>query len=129
MSQLETFRLRLEQLKEQGVDIDPEKVTEEIIETHTKMIEDANEEEQKLALEKKRKELFELTKSRTIGLINDFRDHYQAKGRKLKVIIRVEKENSADAYGEKFVYDDDMQIISMIEIGTKGKYEKAIEEV
>jgi len=118
-NQLETFRMRLEQLKEQGVDIDPDKVTEEIL--NPQVLED---------LEKKEKEqkLFDLTLSKVIELITDFNEHYKPKGRKLKVIIRIDKENSADAYGEKFVYSEDMEVISMIEIGTKGKYEKVLEE-
>ena len=124
MSQLETFRLRLEQLKEQGVDIDPDKLTEEIVQSHQQVLED----EKKLSEEERIEKRFQLTLRKVIELMSDFKDHYQPKGRNLKVIIRIEKENSADAYGEKFVYDNDMEVINMIEIGTKGKYEKAIEE-
>ena len=118
-TQLEVFRQRLEQLKDQGVDIDPDKVTEEIMNPQQIEQKDLSEEE-------KRQKYFELTKQKVIGLIDDFESHYRPKGRKLKVIIRIEKENSADAFGEKFVFDEDMEVISMIEIGTKGKYEKAI---
>ena len=119
-NQLDTFRMRLEELKKQGVDIDPQKVTDEIVNPQD-IPKDLNEEE-------KREKLFDLTKSKIISLVDDFKSHYRQKGRKLKVIVRIEKENSADAYGEKFVYDDDMEVISMIEIGTKGKYQKVIEE-
>jgi hypothetical protein len=118
MNQLDAFRQRLEQLKEQGVDIDPEKVTEEII-NPVQAIDELPEEE-------KKEKLYEMGLGKVISLIEDFKSHYRPKGRKLKVIIRIEKENSADAYGEKFVFDEDLEVISMIEIGTKGKYEKAI---
>ena len=119
-NQLEVFRQRLEQLKEAGVDIDPEKITEEIVNPQ-QIPKDLSEEERK-------KKLFELTRSKVISLIDDFDSHYREKGRNLKIIVRIEKENSADAFGEKFVFDDDMEVISMIEIGTKGKYEKVIVE-
>ncbi len=118
-NQLEVFRMRLEQLKEQGVDIDPDKITEEIL--NPPIPEDLGEKE-------KEQKLFDLTLSKVIELVTDFNEHYKPKGRKLKVIIRIEKENSADGYGEKFVYSEDMEVISMIEIGTKGKYEKVLEE-
>jgi hypothetical protein len=121
MSNLETFRMRLEQLKQQGADIDPSKVTEEIVDSHLQLVKDMGKEERE-------QKLFDLTLAKIVDLVTDFKEHYRPKGRKLKVIIRIEKDNSADAYGEKFVYDDDMQVINMIEIGTKGKYEKAIEE-
>jgi hypothetical protein len=117
-NQLEVFRQRLEQLKEQGVDIDPDKVTEEII--NPQIPEDTSDEE-------RREKLYNLTVQKVIQLLDDFKNHYQPKGRTLKVIIRIEKENSADAFGEKFVYDEDIEVISMIEIGTKGKYEKVIQ--
>jgi hypothetical protein len=117
MSQLDVFRQRLEQLKAQGVDIDPEKVTEEIM--NPQLPENMPDEE-------KEEKLWQLTLTKVLQLMEDFKDHYRPKGRNLKVIIRIEKENSADAFGEKFVYDDDIEVISMIEIGTKGKYEKVI---
>ena len=120
MSQLENFRLRLEQLKEQGVDINPEKITQEVIQAQT-IPEDTSEED-------KAEELFKLAKQRIVGLLVDWKNHYRPKGRKLKVWVRIEKDNSADAYGEKFVYDDDLEVVSVIEIGTKGKYEKPLEE-
>ena len=53
-SQLEVFRQRLEQLKEAGVDIDPEKITEEIVNPQ-QIPKDLSEEERKkvfTALEK-----------------------------------------------------------------------------
>lgn len=117
-NQLDVFRQRLEQLKEQGVDIDPEKVTEEIM--NPQIPEDTSEED-------RREKLYNLTIEKVLQLLEDFKSHYRPKGRKLKVIVRIEKENSADAFGEKFVYDEDVEVISMIEIGTKGKYEKAIQ--
>jgi hypothetical protein len=117
-NQLEVFRQRLEELKEQGVDIDPEKITEEII--NPELPEDTSEKDRK-------EKLYNLTIQKVIQLLEDYKDHYQPKGRTLKVIVRIEKENSADAFGEKFVYDEDIEVISMIEIGTKGKYEKAIQ--
>ena len=116
-NQLEVFRQRLEQLKEKGVDIDPDKVTEEII--NPQIPEDTSDEE-------RREKMYNLTVQKVLQLLEDFKGHYRQKGRKLKVIVRIEKENSADAFGEKFVYDEDVEVISMIEIGTKGKYEKAI---
>jgi hypothetical protein len=119
---MDMFRLRLEQLKAQGVDIDPQKITEEVIESlQPKNIKDLTAEE----IEEK---AYNLTLKKVIELINDYRDHYKPKGRTLKVIVRVEKDNSADAFGEKFVFDEGMEVINMIEIGTKGKYQKAIEE-
>ena len=118
-NQMEVFRQRLEQLKESGVDIDPEKITEEIINPQQIINSDLSENE-------KKQKFYELLKEKVVNLIDDFDGHYRPKGRKLKVIIRIEKENSADAFGEKFVFDKDMEVISMIEIGTKGKYEKVI---
>lgn len=119
MSQLENFRIRLEQLKEQGMDIDPEKITQEVIQAQ--IPEDTSEEDRV-------EELFKLLKQKVVGLLVDFKNHYKPKGRKLSVIVKIEKENNADAFGEKFVYDDDMEVISIIEIGTLGRYEKPIEE-
>ena len=61
-------------------------------------------------------------------LLDDYENFYKEKGRKLKIAIEIVKENSADKYGEKFVFSDDIHVISVIGIGTKGKYEKVIEE-
>lgn len=114
-NQLEVFRQRLEQLKEQGVDIDPDKITEEVV--NPQIPEDTSDEE-------RQEKMYNLSIQKVIQLLEDFKSHYRPKGRKLKVIVKIEKENSADAFGEKFVYDEDVEVISMIEIGTKGKYEK-----
>lgn len=120
MSNLDVFRMRLEQLKEQGVDVDPEKLTQEIVEAHKEL--------EKLPEKEKQKVLFELVRQKIMTLLDDYQNFYQDKGRKLQVIVRVKKENSADAFGENFVFSNEMEVISMIEIGTKGKYEKVIEE-
>lgn len=120
-NQLETFKLRLEELKEQGVDIDPEKVTEEIVQAHNRFLDE-------LPKEEKEKKLFELAKEKVISLLDDYQNFYRPKGRKIKIMVEIEKDNAADKYGEKFIYSDDMSVISVIGIGTKGKYEKVLEE-
>ena len=120
--QLETFKLRLEELKKMGVDIDPEKITEEVMQAQIPV--DASEKEK----EEEDKRLFELIREKVIGLIDDYNNFYRPKGRKLRVVVEIVKENSADKFGEKFIYSDTMDVISVIGIGTKGKYEKTIEE-
>jgi hypothetical protein len=116
MSQLENFKLQLEELKKQGVDIDPEKVTQEIVQTPVEL--------QKMKQEEREEKLFVLVKEKIDSLLHDYFSHYRPKGRKLRVAVEIAKENCADKYGEKFIYSDKFEVISVIGIGTKGKYEK-----
>lgn len=118
-NQLEVFKLRLEQLKDMGVDVDPEKIAEEIMKPQ--IPEDKTEEEKEAIL-------FDLAKAKAIEFIDDYHNFYKPKGRKLRVIIEVIKKNCADKFGERFVYSDDLEVVTLIGIGTKGKYEKVLEE-
>ena len=124
MNQLEQFKMQLEALKASGVDIDPEKITEDVIRGPQERAADLA----KLTQEEREKAYFDLAIQKVLQLMSDWKGHYKDKGRRLNVIVRIEKDNSADAYGEKYIFDDNLQVINMIEIGTKGKYEKAIEE-
>ena len=121
---LEQFKLQLERLKDQGVDIDPQKITEDVVRSQREREEDLK----KLSQEERDQKCFDLAVTKVIQLMNDWYHHYREKGRRLNTIVRIEKDDSADAYGEKYVFDEKMQVINMIEIGTKGKYEKVLEE-
>jgi len=123
-NQLEQFRMQLEKLKASGVNIDPDKITEEVV----KAPQELAQELAKLSKEEREEEYFNMAVQKVLQLMSDWKDHYRGKGRRLNLIVRIEKDNSADAYGEKYIFDDNLQVINMIEIGTKGKYEKVLEE-
>ena len=59
------------------------------------------------------------------SLIKGYEDYYAPKGRGLRITVEITKENAADTYGERWVFgkDNKMEVISLIHIGTKGKYQ------
>ena len=58
------------------------------------------------------------------SLVKDYREFYGPKGRQLEIIVKIKKNNSADSFSESWVFNDLIKISQIIEIGTKGKYEK-----
>jgi len=115
-TKLDNFRMKLEELRKRGVDIDPDNVVEQIIK--------APEELAKLDKEEREELMFALAKEKVDKLLEDFFSFYRPKGRRLRVAIEIVKDDCADKYGERFVFSDNMSVISVIGIGTKGKYEK-----
>lgn len=112
---LESFKLRLEELKEQGIDVNPDNIVNEVIIESKRHAEEQAKEEKDAEDEK----FFIMVKSKIDDILDDYFNHYRPKGRKLKVMLEVVKENCADKYGEKFTYSDNFQVISVIGIGTK----------
>lgn len=113
-TQLENFKVQLEKLKAKGVDIDTEQIVNEIKNPVIKEKEESNF----------NKDNFDLARKKIDKLLDDFYSFYGPKGRSLKVQLYIGKENSADNFSEKFVYEDNkLEVIQIVEIGTKGKYE------
>ncbi len=111
-TQLDNFKKQLDKLKAQGADIDPEQVLEEI--KNPVIVEEP----------KFNENWFLLAKQKVENLLNDFHQFYGPKGCSLRVQVYIGKENSADTFTERFVYEENkLEVIHTVEIGTKGKYE------
>ena len=72
---------------------------------------------------------FQLMKYKVATLLEDFEKFYGPKGRGLSIAIHVQKENSADRFSETFPYTDDLSIVHIVDIGTKGKYEPVVTKI
>ena len=93
MSQLDAFRMKLEELRKRGVDIDPDNVVEQII--------NAPQEIAKLKEEEKEELMFALAKEKIDKLLEDFFSFYRPKGRRLRVAVEIVKDDAAGAENER----------------------------
>ena len=109
MADLDGFKKQLEKLKEStGVDFDTNKIVESVQSTPEKAFD---------------KEAFIMARIQLDALVKGFEDYYAAKGRGLRVTVEITKEDSADTHGERWVFGDGIEVMSIIQIGTKGKYQ------
>lgn len=101
-NQLEQFRMQLEKLKASGVDIDPDKITEEVIRGPEERAADLA----KLSQEEREKAYFDLAVQKVLQLMSDWKGHYKDKGRKLseetKAKLRGRKGKKSSSYGKDF---------------------------
>ena len=116
---MKQFKDQLNELKRRGADINPEEIIKDLITPPEAQVVDEFE----VSFDKK---VFGLLKEKVLKLLDDFENFYGPKGRGLSVAIHIQKENSADRYSETFPYTDTQSIVHIVDIGTKGKYEKII---
>ena len=116
------FKKQLEELKRKGADIDPDAIISDL----TKPPEVTTVEEFENSFDSK---AFQLMKYKVATLLEDFEKFYGPKGRGLSIAIHVQKENSADRFSETFPYTDDLSIVHIVDIGTKGKYEPVVTKI
>lgn len=116
---MKAFRKQLEELKRKGADVDVDKIIEDL--TTPPAVQVAEEFQSTFDAK-----AFVLLKEKVIKLLEDFEGFYGPKGRGLSVAIHVQKNNSADRYSETFPYTDNISIVHIVDIGTKGKYEPVI---
>jgi hypothetical protein len=120
-SQLQTLKEKQERAKENVEDIEPINPDEIINE----LITPAKKEEIDEFEDSFDKKAWSLMRKQIDKLLDDFENFYGPKGRGLSVAIHVQKENCADRYADNYPYvPDKLSIVHIVDIGTKGKYEK-----
>ena len=114
---MEGFKKQLKALKSKGADIDPDAIIQDLITSApiTKIEEFENS---------FNKKAFQILKQKVMKLLDDFENFYGPKDRGLSIAIHVQKDNSADRFSETFPYTEKLSIVHIVDIGTKGKYEK-----
>lgn len=115
---MEGFKKQLEELKRKGADIEPDEIIQDL--TTPAPVQKVEEFESSFD-----RNAFQLLKQKAIKLLDDYENFYGPKGRGLSLAIHIQKENCADRFSETFNYiPDKLSIVHIVDIGTKGKYEK-----
>jgi hypothetical protein len=115
-TQLDNFRKHLNALKEKGVDINPDKVVDEVLAPPT-------EAPKKDTFDRKR---WAMLRTQLNKLLDDFEHFHGDKGRGIGVTVHITKPDNADRFTEKFEFDSNIILLSIQDIGTKGKYEPVV---
>jgi hypothetical protein len=112
------FRKQLNELRNKGANIDPDKVIEEL----TKPVPEKVKEIYEDSFDRK---AWKLMRRQINKLLDDFENFYGPKGRGLSVAIHVQKEGCADRYADHYPYiPDKLSIVHIVDIGSKKRYDK-----
>ena len=114
---MEGFKKQLEELKRRGANIDPDAIVADLTTLPENQVEKFESSFDRKA--------FQLMKQKVIKLLEDFENFYGPKGRGLSVAMHVQKDDAADRFSETYNYiPDKLSIVHIVDIGSKGKYEK-----